>query len=150
MWQPLQRERKREREIEREMQSHCFVGFEDRGKDHEPRNASYATIEAGKVISLWRECSLANTRFGARESDFRLVTSRNVREKMSTVLTHCACKLLHFSCVQLFATPEEPTRLLCPWDSPEKNTGVGCRALLQGIFLTQGLNPHLYVSCINS
>ena len=30
-----------------------------------------------------------------------------------------------------------PTRLLCPWDSPDKNTGVGCHALLQGIFLTQ-------------
>ena len=34
-------------------------------------------------------------------------------------------------------------RLLCPWDFPGKNTGVGCHALLQGIFLTQGLNPHL-------
>ena len=33
--------------------------------------------------------------------------------------------------------------LLCPWDSPGKNTGVGCRALLQGIFLTQGSNPGL-------
>jgi len=28
-------------------------------------------------------------------------------------------------------------------DSPGKNTGVGCHALLQGIFLTQGSNPHL-------
>ena len=28
-------------------------------------------------------------------------------------------------------------------DSPGKNTGVGCHALLQGIFLTQGLNPGL-------
>ena len=28
------------------------------------------------------------------------------------------------------------------WDSPGKNTGVGCHALLQGIFLTQGWNPH--------
>ena len=36
-----------------------------------------------------------------------------------------------------------PGRLLCPWDSPGKNTGVGCYALLQGIFLTQGLNPCL-------
>ena len=88
------------------MQSHCFVSFEDRGKDHEPRSASYATIEAGKVISLWRECSLASPRFGARESDFRLVTSRNVREKMSPVLTHWACVLNHIS--QLFVTPEEP------------------------------------------
>ena len=34
---------------------------------------------------------------------------------------------------------------LCPWDSPGKNTGVGCHFLLQGIFLTQGSNlglPH--------
>ena len=30
--------------------------------------------------------------------------------------------------------------LLCPWDSPGKNTGVGCQAILQGIFLTQGSN----------
>ena len=34
-------------------------------------------------------------------------------------------------------------RLLCSWDSPGKNTGVGCHCLLQGIFLTQGSNPHL-------
>ena len=32
------------------------------------------------------------------------------------------------------------TRLLCPWDSPGKNTGVDCHFLLQGIFPTQGLN----------
>ena len=37
----------------------------------------------------------------------------------------------------------EPTRLLCPWDSPGKNTGVGGHAFLQGIFPTQGLNLHL-------
>ena len=36
-----------------------------------------------------------------------------------------------------------PARLLCPWDFPGKNTGVGCHFLLQGIFPTQGLNPHL-------
>ena len=29
----------------------------------------------------------------------------------------------------------------CPWDSPGKNTGVGCHFLLQGSFPTQGLNP---------
>ena len=32
-----------------------------------------------------------------------------------------------------------PARLLCPWGSPDKNTGASCHALLQGIFLTQGL-----------
>ena len=37
----------------------------------------------------------------------------------------------------------QPARLLCPWDFPGKNIGVGSHALLQGIFLTQGSNPHL-------
>ena len=37
----------------------------------------------------------------------------------------------------------QPTRLLCPWNSPGKNTGVGCHFLLQGISLTQGSNPGL-------
>ena len=36
-----------------------------------------------------------------------------------------------------------PIRLLCPWDSLGKNTGVGCHSLLQGIFPTQGSNPGL-------
>ena len=35
----------------------------------------------------------------------------------------------------------EMARLLCPF--PGKNTGVGSHFLLQGIFLTQGLNPCL-------
>ena len=37
----------------------------------------------------------------------------------------------------------QPARLLCPWDSPGKNTGVGYHLLLQGIFLTQGSNRRL-------
>ena len=35
-----------------------------------------------------------------------------------------------------------PTRLLCSWDFSGKNTRVGCHFLLQGIFPTQGSNPH--------
>ena len=37
----------------------------------------------------------------------------------------------------------DPTRLLCPWNSPGKSTGVGCHALLQRIFPTQESNPGL-------
>ena len=33
------------------------------------------------------------------------------------------------------------TRLLCPWNSPGKNSEVGCHLLLQGYFPTQGSNP---------
>ena len=36
-----------------------------------------------------------------------------------------------------------PTRLLCLWDSPGKNTGLGSHSRLQGIFLTQGSQPAL-------
>ena len=37
----------------------------------------------------------------------------------------------------------QPARLLSPWDSPGKNTGVDCHSLLQRIFPTQGSNPGL-------
>ena len=36
-----------------------------------------------------------------------------------------------------------PTQLLFHGDSPGKKTGVGCHALFQGIFPTQGSNPGL-------
>ena len=46
----------------------------------------------------------------------------------------CVCVLSHFSDVWLFATPWTIAhRLLCPWDPPDQNTGVGCHTLLQGI-----------------
>ena len=42
-----------------------------------------------------------------------------------------------------FCDPPPPPRLLCPWSSPGKNTGVGRHFLLQGIFPTQGSNSGL-------
>ena len=43
--------------------------------------------------------------------------------------------------VEFFVTPwAGAPRLLCPWNSPGKNTGVGSHSLLQGIFPTQGWN----------
>ena len=57
----------------------------------------------------------------------------------------CVCVVLLLSRVQLLATPwtTQPTSLLCPWNSLDKNTGVGSHSLFQGIFLTQGSNPSL-------
>ena len=50
----------------------------------------------------------------------------------------------------------ESVRLLCPWNSPGRNTGVGSHSLLQGIFQTQGSKLGLqhcrqilyYLSCL--
>ena len=58
----------------------------------------------------------------------------------------CVILLLLFSCsVSNSWRPHGlyPARLLCPWDSPGENTGVGCHVLLQGSFRTQGSNPYL-------
>ena len=38
----------------------------------------------------------------------------------------------------------QPARLLCPWDFPGKNIGVGCHFFFQGIFPTRGLNSCLF------
>ena len=54
----------------------------------------------------------------------------------------CVCTGWLQSCL-LRPSGLQPSRLLCPWDSPGKNTGVGCHARLQGIFLAQGSNLHL-------
>ena len=40
-------------------------------------------------------------------------------------------------------TPWTAARQAPPWDSLDKNTEVGCRSLLQGIFPTRGLNQGL-------
>ena len=55
----------------------------------------------------------------------------------------CCC-LVAKSCLPLLRPHGlQPARLLCPWDFPGKNSGVGCHFLLQGIFPTQGSNPCL-------
>ena len=63
----------------------------------------------------------------------------------TTVLLYFStcCAVLSCSVVSYSLRPcgLSSARLLCPWDSPGKDTGVGCHALLQGIISTQGLNP---------
>ena len=57
------------------------------------------------------------------------------------------CVLSHFSCVRPFVTPWTIAyQASLSRDSPGKNTGVGCHALLQGLFLTWGSNLHPPVS----
>ena len=54
----------------------------------------------------------------------------------------CQVALVMFNSVQCYEL--QPVRFLSPRDSPDKNTGVGCYTLLQGIFLIQRLNLCLF------
>ena len=55
----------------------------------------------------------------------------------------CVCEVASVVSDSLQPYGLQPARLLCPWDSPGKNSGVGYHALFQGIFLTQGSNLRL-------
>ena len=73
---------------------------------------------------------------------FTLLTSKSMSLKLVSTLV-CVC-LVPQSCLTLCdpmdCSPPGPS---VHWDSPGKNTGVGCHALLQGIFPTLGSNPDL-------
>ena len=64
---------------------------------------------------------------------------------MKCLLKICVCVCAHTHQVtsvmfdSFNPTDCNPPDLLCPWDSPHKNTGRGCYALLQGNFLNPGI-----------
>ena len=63
----------------------------------------------------------------------------------------CACRLSHT--VRSDSLPPHGLYLdgiLCPWNFPGKNTGMGCHVLRQGIFPTQGSNLHFLCLQIDS
>ena len=70
-------------------------------------------------------------------------SGRGSREGLSpTSVCVCACSVTSVVSNSLRPYGLLSTRLLCLEDSPCKNTGVGSCFLLQGIVLTQGLNPY--------
>ena len=99
-----------------------------------PRN--YST---SKVISITEFKKM----FFFPSTSRKCLNSRQIFTKLLICSKKGKGKLL--SCAWLFATPWTVacTKLLRPWDFLSKNIGVGCRFLLQGIFLTQGSNPGL-------
>ena len=95
------------------------------------------------------EWSLPTTNSTYLSNSNSTLTSQELLIKINLSLFHAAIYLcvymLSHSVVSDSLQSHGPqfTRLLCSWDSPGKNTGVGCHFLLQRIFLTQGSNPHL-------
>ena len=77
-----------------------------------------------------------------------MVTTSGANLRSRTLLPSCMCAQSLSHVHSIWPHGLEPARLLCPWNFPGKNTGVGCHFLLQGIFPTQGSNLCLFVSCV--
>ena len=62
---------------------------------------------------------------------------------MGPVSLEWKCKSVNHSAVSNSLWPHGlwPVRLLCPWNSPGKNTGAGSHSLLQGILPDPGTEP---------
>ena len=73
-------------------------------------------------------------------------TLGSVKDTEGWLLALCASVLSHLSHVWLVATLWTVPHRVPLRDSLGKHIGVGCHALLQGIFPTQGLNPPLFMS----
>ena len=82
-----------------------------------------------------------HTRSCARSKTLTVTLGVDVRESQLTGMEDTTCVLSRGClCSRLWSA-----ELLCPWNSPGQNNGVGCHFLLQGIFPTQGSN--LFLLC---
>ena len=99
----------------------------------DPRGGKARVKEAGGRGVKWRNCMQT----GLFPSGWR--GSFHKASLLAAAATTGAAELCPTP-----ATPGlQPAGLLCAWDSPGKNPGVGCHFLLQAIFPTQGSNPSL-------
>ena len=84
--------------------------------------------------------------YGLKINDHQLLfffSFKHMEEKLITALPWicvlityqtkdcCCCSVASVVSDSVRPKRRQPTRLLCPWDSPGKNTGVGCHFLLQ-------------------
>ena len=60
---------------------------------------------------------------------------------LESIISYVCVPVLQ-SCLTL-CDPMDREACQDPWDSPGKNAGVNCHALVQGIFPTQGSKPRL-------
>ena len=106
----------------------------------------------------WTERSLAGySPWGHKESDTTewlnqqsrhihwVMRWRGMTENTNCILCHHLSILVKWSCSVVSDSFRlcglQPPRLLCPWDSPGKNTWVGCHFLLQGDLPNSGIEP---------
>ena len=96
------------------------------------------SISPSKVYYSWFPLGLTRLISLHFKGLLRVFSNTTVQNINSSVLNFVISHLLYHCCwvtsvLSHSARPHrrQPTRLPCPWDSPGKNTGVGCHSLLQ-------------------
>ena len=80
---------------------------------------------------MWRSINKRENKAVGCSSHSHSWKARKIKERSETSV--CVCMyVLNRLCWSLQVHGLQPTRLLCPWDSPGKNTQAGCHFLLQG------------------
>ena len=140
----------------------CKGANQGRGRHNQRTGEIYCRRWANRVLrwtvqgdprlsSLLQTATRQNWSSITQETDSRIASSVSASPGsflcawgLNTQVNLLSCSVVQ-SCLTL-CDPHglKPPRLLCPWDSPGKNIGVGCPFLLQRIFLTQG--SHLWPS----
>ena len=97
-----------------------------------------------RVMSLRSLADLLSSPYDKHTPHFHLYyfTLRSYLVLFFSLCLNCESESVSFLVVSNSYQPQglQPTRVLCPCNFPDKNTGVGCHFLFQGIFLPQVLN----------
>ena len=129
--------------------------------DYSPPGSSVHRISQARVlewvaISLFRGSSQTQEPIGrqilyhwaTREDPKSTILQWKIKENKFPIIKSIYLKYPYTSTCQVTLVVSDslkpyglwPTRILSPWDSPDRKTGVGCHFLLQEIFPTQGSN----------
>ena len=89
-----------------------------------------------KKITIWQEKIICNTTVQCTRNGNKVkkrqpnitLAKINTRKR---VQPYCCCQVASVVSDSVRPQRRQPTRLPRPWDSPGKNTGVGCHFLLQ-------------------
>ena len=119
--------------------------WQEPGENRTPGSHAYLLVVAGTPGHFLACGSIALTSVSVFTGASSLCVAMSAYAPVGTWvmgLNVWACSIVQL-CPALRPRGLRPARLLCPWDSPGKDTAVGCHALLQGIFPTQGSNQGL-------
>ena len=114
---------------EKGMREDKMTGWHDRLNGHEFE----LTLGDGE----WQRSLVCCNTWGCKESDTTEPLNNNNNKRMKRqAINWRACVSRSVTSDSLPPHELYPARLLCSWNTPSKNTGVGCHSLLQGIFPT--------------